>query len=308
MPDNPIDEVKEMNDVFDDIMDKTDEEIQKEAEEAAKKSDEPGEANKDQMNEADLQKIVEDPIKPDTDQTPESDTSDEVTVLKAKVEELEAELKKEHQRTSSWDGRIKSANNQVKVLEEENQTLKDQLASKPAETNEDNQSDQEIMDNFKSTFPEMVEVLDIYLKKMDAKATPPSPAKEDNEIEPDLTDPTQEDMDSAQKEHMSTIRKAHPAIDEMVSQGVILTWINQQPDFISPHLDEIYHKGNSDQIIKMVTEFQKKTGWKSSLNTGDKAKQDKLKSMLSTDGDSPGPKSDGPDKNDFAGAAKEAGL
>lgn len=311
MPTNPNDEVKEMNDVFDDIISKTDEEIQKEADEAAKKSDEPGEANEDLTPEADPKPAEEDPKPNEADPTP--DTSTEVDVLKDMVKDLEDQLKKEHQRTSSWDGRIKAANSRVKELETENQSLKDQLANKPAVLNEDEQSEAEIMESFKATFPEFTEVLDIMQKKIDAKATPTTtPAKVDPE--PDSIDDDEDSPEAqrarvaeAQKKHMDEIRKVHPAIDEMVKTGVVLTWINEQPDFISSHLERIYYSGSSDEIIKMVTEFSTKTGWVSNLNKG-KAKQDKLNSMLETEGGSTGPKSDGPDKNDFAAGAKDAGL
>ena len=64
MPTNPNDEVKEMNDVFDEILDKTDEEIQQKAEEDAEKSDEPGEANKDLTPEADPEPTEKIPTNP----------------------------------------------------------------------------------------------------------------------------------------------------------------------------------------------------------------------------------------------------
>jgi hypothetical protein len=94
----------------------------------------------------------------------------------------------------------------------------------------------------------------------------------------------------------------------MVKTGVLLTWINSQSEYIRSHLEAIYNKGSAEDVIKMATEFKRTTGWKSSVTQEDETKQDKLKSMLEAEGNSPGPKTDGPDKEDFAAAAKEVGL
>lgn len=312
MPNSPNEEVKAMEDVFSEIVDLSDEELKKKVEDDAKKPAETGESNKEQAPEADPKPAEEDP-KPAEVDPGILDTNTSESALQAKVDELEAELKKEHQRTSSWDGRIKAANTRVKELEAENAALREK---KPAveSTDEGVKSEQEVFDSFLTTFPEFTEVLDIMKKKIDAKATPAIPAKETYDPEFDHTIDTtpapkeEAKTGTAQDEHMGRIRKAHPAVDEMVSQGVIKTWINNQPDFISSHLMNIYQTGNSDQLIKMITEFQKKTGWKSSLNMGDKEKEDKLNSMLEAEGQSPGPKTDGPDKSDFNQGAKDAGL
>lgn len=305
MPTNPNDEVKEMNDVFDEILDKTDEEIQQKAEEDAEKSDEPGEANKDLTPEADPEPTEEDPNKPKDDPGKTPDTTLEVDALKAKVAELEDQLKKERQRTGSWDGRIKAANTRVAELEAELKAIKE---ADPVVADPDNKTEAEIMAAFQETFPEFTEVLGIIQKKIDAKAATPTPDKVKPEIDAEPVAEKKEKTSKAQTEHMKTIRKAHPAIDEMVSTGVILTWINMQPDFISSHLKNIYDSGSSDDVIKMVNEFTAKTGWISSLTKG-KAKKDKLASMLETDGGSSGPvNTEGPDKNDFEKGAKDAGL
>jgi hypothetical protein len=325
-------ENSEFDEVFNDIIDKTDEELKAEATKKPADSDEAGEATKDQSTEVDDEaKAAEARIEAEAkghkvEPTPDATVATDTTDWKLKCDELEAELKKERQRTSSWDGRIKAANKKAKELEAENASLKEQLAKVQESSNDtEDQTDQEVMDKFKETFPELIEFADVMQRKID-KRLPNTPVKVDPEPEDngdqDATDNQSTTVDTGQSEkqkqaaaneHHRLTRKAHPDLDEAVSTGVLLTWINQQPDYIKDHLGEVYYgengKGSAQQVIDMVTNFKSKTGWKSQLPTGNKAKEDKLQSMVANEGESTGPvdKTE-KDKNDFAGAAKEAGL
>ena len=101
----------------------------------------------------------------------------------------------------------------------------------------------------------------------------------------------------------------HPDLDEMVDTGVLKTWINKQKSFLRPHLEAIYTKGNSTQVIEMVGQFKSTTGWKSQLTKPeDTTKQDKLKSMMEVNSETGTPNGKTVDKNDFAQGAKDAGL
>ena len=228
--------------------------------------------------------------------------------LTSRVTELEAELKKERQRTASWDGRIKASNEKAKQLTAENEQLKTEIEQlKSGKADESSNSEAEVMENFKETFPELVEVLDIYQRKIDS-AVKSIPAKETAKetpaaaAEPETTDTTVDDS-----KHFNEILDVHPDLSEAVKTGVLQTWINKQDEFIRPHLQNVYDGGTSKQVISLMTNFKKKSGWTSQLDTGN-GKQDKLNSMLATDSESAGPKTEGPDKTDYAGAAKEAGL
>jgi hypothetical protein len=322
MPETKLDqEVNEFDDAFNEIVDKTDEELAQEAvDEALKNTDEAsGDAQKDQSEDKPAeQKPVEDPIPSDVDQQKAADTSTkETSFYEDRIKELEEQLAKETQRTASWDGRIKAANKRVKELEAENKKLTEQLLelnSNKSSKSGDSQSDEEVMATFRETFPELVEVIDIMQRKIDAKATAPTtPAKEstyvpDDDDEEDEGEKLKAEMEKVRQEHLNTIRKAHPGMDEMVSTGVLKSWINTQPEYIQPHLNQIYKTGSSNQIIKMISEFVEQTGWKSQLDNKGNSKQDKLKSMMDTGNNSPGEVSGTPDNSDFAAAAKEAGL
>ena len=239
---------------------------------------------------------------------PKVDPNDTSVDWKSRSAVLEAELAKERQKTSSWNGRISAANKRVKELEDEIVTLKqfNDNVAKAAKTVADPipDSDNEVLERLRNDFPELSDVVDVLVKRIDGvqksdKAVAAEPAQKP-EVNP-LT-----------KEHMNSIHAVHPDLGEMVRTGVLQTWINRQPDYIRPTLQDIYDTGNSGQVIKMCTEFKNKTGWKSQLATAedrtDSKKSDKLKSLLEVNSNSGGAPPGEPDRNDYAGAAKEAGL
>jgi len=306
---------KEYEDVLDDIFNKSDEELAEAEAAKAKEADgASGDANKDQSPEAKPAEPKDAPAPTQEADPTKSDTGMQAdgTNWKAKAEELEAELKRERQRTGSWDGRIKAANKKVADLEAENEALRQQVEAKATDTaSNEEQSEQEVMDAFRETFPELTEVVDILEKRIKKFQPAAAPAKEKPEPKDDHDEdpkPAPVDDTTAQSEHYLKLVKAHPDIDELVRSGALITWINTQPEYIQPYLNSVVSKGTTDQVINTVKEFKTKTGWKSSISVGDYGKQKKLQSMMETDGQSPGPKTDGPDRNDFAGAAKEAGL
>ena len=341
MPDDKIvvgDVIKE-KDEFDSTLDelfaedaKSDEEILKDKEEADKKKAEAdaasGDATKDQSGTSD-----DDPSKSkDDDMFSSGQLSTEeaakvaadaaaaqaatktndgpaVTELETKITSLEDELSKERQKTSSWSGRISAANDKVKVLEAEVAELK---AKKTVDPEADKQiaSDKEVLEKFRTDFPELGDVVDVLVKRVEkaekavtstSKEPTPDPAKI-----PEASPPV--NPETGKTKHMETITEIHPDLSEMVDTGVLKTWINKQKSFLQPHLETIYKEGNSTQIIEMVTQFKDSTGWKSQLKTEDTTKQDKLKSMLEINSETGTPNSKTVDKNDYAQAAKDAGL
>ncbi len=316
--------------IFEEISDKTDEEVAElQAKEEAKESDGTGESTEDQTKIANPEsdKSADDKTSnPNAglgqDKVPATETTSDVTDLKMEIDALKAELQKEKQRTASWDGRIRSANEKVKTLEAENATLRSEAGKvkqqlEQAETGkktELKESDAEIKAKFESTFPELVEILDMYQRNMSEKM--PTPAKEEIKAEPKAEEkPAAEttaakEAPASESTHLDDVRKVHAELDEIVSTGVLLTWINKQVESIRPHLTNIYHgqndQGSTQQVIDLITNFKLKTSWKSQLETGQSAQDDKLKSMLEAEGESPGPKSEGPDMDNFDEAAKEA--
>ena len=310
-------EKSDFEDAFNDVLGETDEEIDaslakaKKDEEAAKAGDATGEQSKDSTESS--YAFNKDPQEPEN--VPAKPANENAgTDWQKKYVELEEELKKEKQRTASWDGRIKAANEKSKKLEEQVAILlKEREEKQAAKTAEQDMSDKEKMDLFRENFPELADFADIMERKMSAmKPTSNAPAKDPSpEPDPSTADTEPKARDDVRPDgptpHYLKITKVHPELDEIVASGKLLSWINTQPDYIRPHLSKVYNRGTADEVISVITEFKNKTGWKSDVVAAN-PKQDKLNSMLESEGESPGPKAEGPDKNDFLGAAKEIGL
>jgi cell wall-associated NlpC family hydrolase len=300
---------------------KTDEELLKEMD--GDGTDEGGEPKKDPVDPDPDTSQAADPdlfgVSPEKDAKkdpepatePDKDTPGAETDWLKKAEGLEEELAKEKQKTSSWNGRISAANKKVTDLETK---LAEALVSKPAKddgTDTGKETDIATLERFGNDFPELKNVVDILLKKVDGKVDVTAQAKETVHSDPVVEegDESKSDLNKAQ----ASIREVHSDLDEMVGSGVLLTWINRQASYIRPTLQTIYEKGSPDDVIKMVTEFKNKTGWKSQLSdtkgdvpAKDQTKADKLLAMAEVNSESGGAPPEGPDKNDFDAAAKEA--
>jgi hypothetical protein len=312
--------------------DKSDDDLNKELDEKlGTETDTAGEATKDQSTTPDdgakpkEDDIFADGQKPDDDAAAadaaaaaeaaatkkDKDVPDDTTIdWKARAETAEAELKKEQQKTSSWDGRIKAANTKAGDLATENEKLKLEIAKQP---DPEAESDKEKLDKFKKDFPELADVMDVYDKRTAAvKVKEPVNAEVVVNDEGSSGDSTVADESKDNNVHMKDIHDVHPDLAEMVNSGVLLTWIQKQKPFMRPHLEHIYYKGESSQVIDVCTQFKESTGWKSQLANQDsekeKTKQEKLDALKEVNSESGGAPPDGPDMNDYDKGAKDAGL
>lgn len=292
----------------------SDEELNKKLDEdLGPEADTAGEATKDQSDTSDESDNDADETDQDADQGATSDTGkpaeSDTTDWKAKADELEAELKKERQKTSSWDGRIKAANKRADDAEARVKELEAKVETTP---DPDAVDEQKVLEGFRNDFPEMADVLDILQKKIDrVKPTPQAKSRsEDVDTEGDSGESTATDEVSHTNTHLDTINEVHPDLSEMVNTGVLLTWIKKQASYIKPTLENIYYNGSAKEVIDMCSNFKEETGWKSQLdNKAGETKAEKAKrlaAMTEVTSESGGAPTDGPDKNDFDGAAKEA--
>jgi len=326
-------EKEEFSDAMDEVFkeeneSKTDEEIIAELDKKdTDESDVGGEPKKDLVPDATLDdKTAADPDTVDSDdqgiapviKQEIEDPPDTIEAWKSKAEAVEAELTKERQKTSSWNGRITAANNKVKELEAK--ILELEAVDNTAKASQDKasaDSDNEVLERFRADFPELSNVVDIMQKRIDGIA--PAPAKA-ADLDTSASQASTPETDAATKEaelqqdkanHVADIRKVHPDLPEMVNTGVLLTWINKQPTYIRPTLETIYSKGKAEDVIKMVTNFKDDTGWKSQLKQVDDkqtAADNKLNSMIEVKSETHTPDGKEIDKSDYSQGAKDAGL
>ncbi len=111
---------------------------------------------------------------------------------------------------------------------------------------------------------------------------------------------------SADERHFAEIGKAHPDWEKIVESGALQTWIDRQPKFLQPRLNEICQSGETQEVIEMFDQYKKATGKAKSTTTSSRtqSKKKKAQSIEAVPASSGGPKRKPqvPDKDDFDGS------
>jgi hypothetical protein len=244
-----------------------------------------------------------------------TDETDPVKKLQAENKQIKADLAAERQRNASWEGRISAANTRADEAEARAKEAAEAKAKKKDEEDQTaSEDDDKVLSQFYSDFPELEAPLKILLKKHGSENT----AAVLEEIKPSLKkvdEVAETQKETADSEHVSQLRTAHPDIEKIAKSGVMLDWIETQPSYLKPGLLKVYQNGSTQDAIDLISEFKRVTGYGKTkeTNTNEKDKTDtdkdaKLKSMMQVDSDSSGPPAGEPDKSDYDSAAKDAGL
>jgi hypothetical protein len=307
LEDKPLDPQDEFDSAFDEAMndddpvkkEKLDTEIDAEAEklelEKTKKEEEEKaktakEAELAQQGDAALFTKV-----PDGDGQANEGGDDETP--EQQIARMEAELATEKQRNSSWEGRIKAANQRADKAEAGTGKSTTDKGEKKALPNEE---DDLILEEFIEEFPSLEKPMKILATKI---------AREIVEGQMDTINPTlarvQETVESsAIEEHLGKITQAHSDWKQIHTSGALRTWISKQPNFMQPGLNKVVEDGAAEDIIELFTAYKKATGQlKTSTDSGSRSKTpaQKLKELEAVQHQSSGPPKDTKkaDKNDF---------
>lgn len=318
---NPaIKEQEEFDEVFDKIMSDDDPSVKDptpadgEGKSASGEAD--GEGTKDPNNDDPTPGEGDDPTAGEGDPVPELDTtkpSEDVVYWMTRATTAEEALAKEVQRTKSWSGRIKAANDAREKAEKE---LADAMSHKVKDLDPNATDDEQMLE----AFPELKPLFNKLQAKIDSQSEEISSLKTAKEPEPNADDLDPEPIATPAapaapaatptKSPREIITGAHPDFDDIMTSGKLEPWIAVQPAHIKPRLEEIYHRGTGEQVAGMITTFKKSVGWKSPAAASDEdERKKKLEAMKEVDGSTgSGPPAPGPDKDDFDGTAKEIGL
>jgi hypothetical protein len=111
---------------------------------------------------------------------------------------------------------------------------------------------------------------------------------------------------SEDEKHFSEITKAHPDWEQIRDSGALQTWIDHQPKFLRPRLNEICERGGTQEVIEMFDQYKKATGKAQPTTSSSRiiSKKKKAQSIEAVPASSGGPvqKPKEPDKDDFDGA------
>jgi hypothetical protein len=219
------------------------------------------------------------------------------------IARMEAELAAERQRNSSWEGRIKAANQRADKAEAGTGKSTTDKGKEEALPNEE---DDLILEEFIEEFPSLEKPMKILATKI---------AREIVEGQMDTINPTlarvQETVEtSAIDEHLGKITQAHSDWRQIHTSGALSTWISKQPNFMQPGLNKVVEDGSAEDIIELFTAYKKASGQlKTSTDSGSrKTPEQKLKELEAVRHQSSGPPKDKKKvaKDDFDSAWNEA--
>lgn len=155
---------------------------------------------------------------------------------------------------SSWEGRIRKANDKAAEAEAK---LEAALVAKPtvdvpATTNEE---DDTVLKEFKEEFPELVKPLEIMARQFAADTVNQSIEK----VTPQIEAIKDTQAKSANDLFFAPIYAAHPAWKQVYDSGELQEWIETQPALEARIYSEITSNGTQEEIIGMFDKYYGKS-------------------------------------------------
>jgi len=220
------------------------------------------------------------------------------------IADLEANLAKEKQRNSSWEGRIRAANRRAEEAEAK-LNKKSETADKGSNDSLPNDDeDNSILSEFIEEFPSLEKPIKLLATQIARKIV----EEEVGSIRPTIDSVKDTIQSQTMREHVGKIETAHPDWKQIRDSGSLITWIEKQPKFVQPGLTKVVEEGSAEEIIELFDTYKRSTGQKRTVNTGTKTAQQKARELEAVPHSSKGPPADKKivDKNDYDSAWDEA--
>ena len=183
------------------------------------------------------------------------------------VEDYKALYEKEVQRTKSWDGRLSAKERELQELRQRMAQMEGQInqaASVQSPTQDQTDDIDDSVKQFLEEFPELATPI----QKMIDKAA----ARHGRTVAQDVTNQFEQRLErtlkpiattvheTAVERHMNSIRSAHSDFEEIVKSGDLQTWINEQPHFVAPALQQVYDQGQTQDVIDLLAQYKSARG------------------------------------------------
>lgn len=220
---------------------------------------------------------------------------------------------REVQKTKSWEGRIRKANQSASEAQEEVARLRQEIqqlrgAPKAEASAAETSLDDATLEQFVKEFPEIHTPL-LALVRKEARALV---EKEMGDIKPTVQQIKQSaderaasDAEQAALNHFEAIRSKHSDFQELVDNGTLEQWIETKPAIFQKALTDVRDKGTATEVIEMFDHLKRDLGLSpTSKQEGDK--RDKLKSLVAVRGSAPVIPAKKPAASDYDAAWDEA--
>lgn len=228
-----------------------------------------------------------------------------------------AMFEKEKQKTSSWNGRIRKANERaeeaekkltdtlqrIEALEKQLQEKSEKPQKETLPEDKDISSDDTDLQSFFEEYPD----LEKPLKKLVKLKAEEIADEKLSKVLPRVEELSKTTAEEGRRRHFQMIAEAHPDYKKIIDDGALQQWIDVQPTFLRDSLERVRTQGNAQEVIEMFDSFKRTTGWKDPSTTPKKQTPNpsKVDALLAVEGNSGGPPKGKPDPNDFDAAWDE---
>lgn len=221
--------------------------------------------------------------------------------------DYKALYEREVQRTKSWGGRLRKADQIIKDL----QTQLEQHQAKVGQPKEGGQAPgaqggSHELEAFIKEFPELERPIRQLIQQEVSTSVEQVLGQVDQRYAP-VVQAVQQVSSSA---HERAIAEAHPDYRDLATSGVVLRWIENQPPYIAESLRRVYDGGTTADVIDMLHRFKRATGFAAPKPQSNPAvssrKQQKMQALSAVPGSSSSPPKPQKKSEDFDSAWEEA--
>lgn len=290
----------------------------KEEEEAKRKAEEAEPNAEEEQNEDIFNNVPE----AEEDHQEQDNDGEDQTGPDHQEQDWKSLYEKEVQKTRSWSGRIRKANERAETAEHraeaaekkveelttQVQQLQTQLQAKGTKDDTlpegDGKETSEELEKFWEEFPDLRRPLELLVKQEAARIADERLDK----LQPTVKNLSDEVEDQRLARHYAMISEAHGDWEEVRDSGALAKWIEAQPSYLREPLKKVCSSGTAAEIIEMLTSFKRSTGWKQPApSKPGPSREEKEKAALAVPHNSGGlPKKKAADPNDFDAGWEDA--
>lgn len=222
--------------------------------------------------------------------------------------DYKALYEREVQRTKSWGGRLRKADQIIKDLQTQLEQLQARVGQQEKSGGQPSgaQGGSHELEAFIKEFPELEKPIRQLIQQEVSTSVDHVLGQIDKRYAP-VVQAVQQVSSSA---HERAIAEAHPDYMDLATSGVVVRWIENQPPYIAESLRKVYDHGSTADVIDMLYRFKRATGFTAQRQAPDPAvtsrKQQKMQALSAVPSSSSSPPKPQKKNDDFDSAWDEA--
>jgi hypothetical protein len=125
----------------------------------------------------------------------------------------------------------------------------------------DTKAQEAVLAEYQGEFPEVAEDMRPYIQKMIDEGIKNGLSQFQNEINERVAPVEKIANETAAERYFSSIRQAHPDVDEIVDDKAFNVWVNKQPSFVkASYIEALEYKRPASDLIEMFSAYKESVG------------------------------------------------